>query len=606
MFHAQKSVKKIRNYLAKVEIKKQLYIVYFVACIIPLMIIGMFLIVNTRNLVLKQHFSQASADNTRARSIILDVSISLTNMSDNLFQDTDLQKILSSVYYSREASYAACRAYLLPNYYAINYTEVSQLKLYYNNSTMYDYGQFKQATDEIKATPWYQKAASSYGYHWMTVNTKDSLGNLVNELALIRKIPVHGTSDFAVLFLSVSNNYLKSRLHTSSLITEATVNDLPLFYTTIRDNLGKKIGTPIDYNERYFTYQGITQYHQDKTLVEVSTLMPIKSQDKIYVVTLDYEAIPNTNRIIQTSIAIVLVSLFVPLIMISLFSRTFSNRIQTLRKEMHKVSIGQLDIIEDFNGNDELVDLYTDLKVMIEGIKRMDEEIYNEKIDKQKLINHQQEMQFEMLASQINPHFLFNTLETIRMKAHCAGDTEVATAIKLLGKSMRHVLKTRGRVTSLKSELEYIAVYLEIQKLRFKGKIDYEIKVSYTIDSEEYKILPLLLQPIVENAFTHGLENTEKDGYIFIEISSDGDKFVATVTDNGCGMPEEELIQLMERMKSKAIPTGEKSLGLHNIYQRIQLYYGEGYGIDLESRVNQGTKVSVILPLYFIHDEKII
>lgn len=605
MKKAPNRFKIIKNYLAKVEIRKQLYIVYLIACILPILVIGLFLLLNTRNLVLRQHFSQASADNTRVRSILLDTTISLTNMSDNIFKDDGLQKILSARYPTREDSNAACRSYTLLDTYASNYTEVSRMYLYYNNQTMHDYGRFRAATDEIKATAWYQKAAASYGYHWMTVTYTDSYDNKVNELTLVRKIPVHGTRDFAILFISVSNNYLKSRINTSPLVTEATVNDNPLFYTSIRENMGGKLGYLVDYDQEFFVYAGIDRYHDEKALMQISTFMPIKSKDKIYVVTLDYDAVSNTTRIIVICLSIVLVSLLVPLIMVSIFSKTFGHRIQTLREEMHKVSIGQLDIIDDFNGNDELVDLYKDLKVMIEAIKRRDEEIYNEKIARQKLINHQQEMHFEMLASQINPHFLFNTLETIRMKAHCAGDTEVATGIKLLGKSMRHVLKIRGKVTSLKSELEYIAVYLDIQKLRFKDRINYEIQVSPSIDTEAYKILPLLLQPIVENAFIHGLESIESGGFINIRLTEEDEYLVVTVTDNGVGISEEQLTVMMERIKCGAMPTDEKSMGLLNISQRIKLFYGEKYGLDVASTPGKGTQVTVRLPLHFTHEEQL-
>lgn len=605
MVQAPKRFKLLKNYLAKVEIKKQLYIVYLIACILPILIIGIFLLINTKNLVLNQHYSQASADNTRVRSILLDTSISLTNMSDNLFQDDALQRVLSAEYPTAEDSYAACRRYSLLDYFAANYTEISAMYLYYNNKTMHDYGRFKAITPEIMATDWYQKAVSSYGYHWMTATREDVFQNSVSELALIRKIPVHGSRDFAILFISVSNNYLKSRINTSPLVTEATVNDNPLFYSSLRDNIGGKLGFEIDYEQQYFTYEGIGRYHGEQALMHISTLAPIKSRDKLYIVTLDYEAVSNTTRIIRICLAIVFVSLLVPLIMVYLFSKTFSRRIKTLREEMHKVSIGQLDIIDDFNGNDELVDLYRDLKVMIEAIKSRDEEIYKEKIARQQLINHQQEMQFEMLASQINPHFLFNTLETIRMKAHCAGDEEVATGIKLLGKSMRHVLKIRGKVTSLKSELEYIAVYLDIQKLRFKDRINYEIQVSPEIDTEAYKILPLLLQPIVENAFIHGLESIESGGFIHIQIAREKDYLVVSVTDNGAGISEKKLNALMERLNCDEMPSGEKSMGLLNISQRIKLFYGKDYGLDIESTLGKGTCVRVRLPLHFNHEEQI-
>lgn len=124
-----------------------------------------------------------------------------------------------------------------------------------------------------------------------------------------------------------------------------------------------------------------------------------------------------------------------------------------------------------------------------------------------------------MLASQINPHFLYNTLETLRMKAFTAGDREVATGIKLLGKLLRYVLVNIGTTyTTLANELEHIDTYIKIQKIRFDDRVNYTLAVDDGIDTQEYMLLPLLLQPIVENAVVHGLEGVDGTGYIKIHI----------------------------------------------------------------------------------------
>lgn len=590
-------VRSVRRYFNKVNIRKQLYIVYFLAGILPIIAIGLYLLLNTRTLVFNQHYSQAKADNIRVRSIMLDVTISIMNISDDFFSDKQLYNVLAGDYKTQEESYAACRNYTKVNTIANRYSEISKINIYFNNKTMQNYGHFKEATEEVKATDWYKRAEASWSYHWVAVNTPDTLGNDVYEIALVRKIPVIQTGDFAVLFISISRNYLKSRINTSPLTTEIAVNSDPLFYSTHYGNIGQPLGMPINYAERFFNYEGIGKYDGSEALLEVSTLLMIKSQDKMYVATVDNQAVPNTNRITQVSGLIVVISLFAPFIMVSLFSKTFSARIRTLRQEMHKVSQGQLDIIEEFRGNDELVDLYTDLKTMIAKIKQTDQEIYQEKIARQKLINHQQQMKFELLTSQINPHFLFNTLETIRMKAYGAGDTDVSSAILLLAKSMRYVLDTSGKVTTLQSELDYIAVYLDIQKLRFKERMNYSIRVEEPIDPLKYKILSLLIQPIVENAFIHGLESRERDGHIAISIKEQDNSLLIHIADNGVGMTEEKLAFLIERMKTPRDEPIHKSIGLHNIYQRIKLYYGEEYGLEIESTLNVGTRVTVSLPL---------
>lgn len=590
-----KPTRKFKNYLNNLKIKKQLYIVYLFAAFIPALLIGSYLIINTRKLVMKQYNTQAKADNTRVKSTIYDVTTLIKNISDEFFRDNELKDIISSKYYTKDEFYENSRRYNKFDTYLQRYTQISNIYLYVSNYSMCEYGHFRMVTDEVRKSEWYQRVVNEPEYLWMVQQSYDQGYNKLSLLRHVRKIPIANTGNFAVLVIDISNNYLKSRIN-STLQTEMTVNDDTLFYTDNRKQIGRPIGCKINYDTLYYSYSGKTTYNNKIKIVQISTFIPIQSLDKIYIVTIDDKAIPNTNRITIICIAIVLICLVVPLMMVLVFTRTFSSRINTLRSEMHKVSTGNYNITEKFNGNDELYELFTELHTMIESIKRMDKQIYSERISKERLINHQQKMEFQLLSSQINPHFLYNTLETIRMKAFNADDKEVATAIKLLGKSMRYVLESSKRSAMIKSELEYIEIYLKIQKLRFHDRVNYSIEVEESVDGEKYNILPLLLQPIVENAILHGLEETESGGLIQISIKSKNNKLIICVKDNGMGISDKELANLRKKINSdQNIP--KTSIGLHNINQRIKLYYGKEYGMDIKSKLGFGTTVIIFLPL---------
>lgn len=590
-----KPTRKFKNYLNNLKIKKQLYIVYLFAAFIPALLIGSYLIINTRKLVMKQYNTQAKADNTRVKSTIYDVTTLIKNISDEFFRDNELKDIISSKYYTKDEFYENSRRYNKFDTYLQRYTQISNIYLYVSNYSMCEYGHFRMVTDEVRKSEWYQRVVNEPEYLWMVQQSYDQGYNKLSLLRHVRKIPIANTGNFAVLVIDISNNYLKSRIN-STLQTEMTVNDDTLFYTDNRKQIGRPIGCKINYDTLYYSYSGKTTYNNKIKIVQISTFIPIQSLDKIYIVTIDDKAIPNTNRITIICIAIVLICLVVPLMMVLVFTRTFSSRINTLRSEMHKVSTGNYNITEKFNGNDELYELFTELHTMIESIKRMDKQIYSERISKERLINHQQKMEFQLLSSQINPHFLYNTLETIRMKAFNADDKEVATAIKLLGKSMRYVLESSKRSATIKSELEYIEIYLKIQKLRFHDRVNYSIEVEESVDGEKYNILPLLLQPIVENAILHGLEETESGGLIQISIKSKNNKLIICVKDNGMGISDKELANLRKKINSdQNIP--KTSIGLHNINQRIKLYYGKEYGMDIKSKLGFGTTVIIFLPL---------
>ena len=222
---------------------------------------------------------------------------------------------------------------------------------------------------------------------------------------------------------------------------------------------------------------------------------------------------------------------------------------------MHNASLGNYHIIDEYSGEDEISDAFADLNVMIQDILHKEASIYEAQIRAQILENQQQRMEFKMLTSQINPHFLYNTLETIRMRSLKAGCTEVATAIKLLGKSMRYVLQnTATSFTTLDKELDYISTYLAIQKLRFHDRVNYTLKIRTPIELDEYKIFPLLLQPVVENAILHGLEDVEENGKILIHIQTRKDKLHIIIFDNGSGMTREQAEVMRQNIRIQSKP----------------------------------------------------
>lgn len=182
----------------------------------------------------------------------------------------------------------------------------------------------------------------------------------------------------------------------------------------------------------------------------------------------------------------------------------------------------------------------------------------------------------------------------IRMKAILNKDPEVAKVIKMLSKMMRSSLKRTDQSIPLSEEVALIENYLEIQKLRFGEHLSYKMEIDENILS--YKITPLLIQPLVENAIIHGLEMKEEPGMLRIRIQEDGDDILVEVNDNGVGMSLEKLNELNNRMKDQDYQSNGNSIGLHNVHQRISLLYGDKYGIRMDSVEGSGTTMSMNLP----------
>ena len=299
------------------------------------------------------------------------------------------------------------------------------------------------------------------------------------------------------------------------------------------------------------------------------------------------------------------VSVAISGLLIFLYTRYFSTRIQTLRLAMHKVAHNNYEIVNSIQGDDELTATFTDLKSMVSTLRENQAKIYEAQIREQILYNQQQQMELKLLTSQINPHFLYNTLETIRMKAFAEGNREVANAIKLLGKSMRYVLNnTKTTHTTLDKEIDYVRTYLAIQKLRFESKFDYRITIDEKLNPSCYQILPLLLQPIVENAVSHGLRDIQQGGHIILNIRrTKEDHLAADVFDNGTGMTAEELDSVIRHLDIPQ-PESDHGVGLYNINNRVHLFYGEEYGLTITSRPGEGTLITLTIPLVNIMEEE--
>lgn len=584
----------ISDFLAGIRVKHQLYLVYFLAIFIPVIIIGNYLIYSTRSMLTEHYESQARADNMRVKSILLDLTSSIYNKAKSLASDQELIALLSRQYESEQEAARAMDNY--DGFQTLLSQDISMqtIGVYTWNATLPEGKYIHRITDDIRRREWFQQASSSVTPFWSEELAADDFGNERLVLCFHTRIFLPDIKSYALLSVTVSSNNLRNRIENSNLNTVLWLKGGSFFYYSDRNDARPKLIDLVSDSDR--EYMGTIELNDQKVLGCISALSSVTTNNVFYTATLDYDAWPYKNRITAIHVGIILLIILVTSVMIVSYSGYFSKRIVSLRETMHEASQGNYNITDTFQGKDEVSEAFEDLNVMIQDILRKEASVYEAQIRTQELENQQQRMEFKMLSSQINPHFLYNTLETIRMRSLKAGNREVADAVKLLGKSMRYVLEnTTTAVTTLSRELDYIETYLAIQKLRFHDKINYSMRIPFDFNSEDYQIMPLLLQPIVENAIIHGLEEVDENGRIIIHIKKKDDRLYIDIFDNGCGMTGEE----MERMDYNIHfhpEDSSRSIGLYNIYQRIQLCYGSEYGLRIKSKKNCGTLVTMILP----------
>lgn len=586
----------------RAKIKQQLYLVYFLAVFLPILIIGVFLLTNTYQLLSSYHRDLLRSDNLRVKTILFEITTQLYKLSEELVFDEEVAEFASTHHYVWDFEVKRAEQVKSIDSYEKTYAEIDSIEIYTDNPAFMDYKQFYHADKKLRTADWFQKAVHQTSVFWMPMSRTDEYGNVYWNLCLIRRIPLANSKHNAVLVIRLSDNYLRTRVGSEEYPSMLSVDNSLIFYSSDRSLYG--LGQPvyIDYNEEYYQFSGDLTRNGEKHFVDVSTLHMYQSDSKVYICTINEQAYGNIQNIIYTCLAIIAVAIILPGAVIHFFADYFTSRILTLRRAMHQVSNEDYEIVNFVKGNDEVSEAFSDLEIMVRNIKKKDAEMYEAHLNEKELENQQEVMKFKMLSSQINPHFLYNTLETIRMKAFKAGNREVATAIKLLGKSMRYVLDNTGTtVTTLNREIEHVETYLAIQELRFGNKFKSYFVIGEGVDVEKLLVLPLMLQPIVENAILHGLEEKEENGKIEISIyrgeeTEKGELLVIDVTDNGCGMDTEALVKLRKSIELHD-ESKSRSIGLYNINQRIKLSYGAEYGIEIMSEPEQGTMVRVKFPV---------
>lgn len=292
---------------------------------------------------------------------------------------------------------------------------------------------------------------------------------------------------------------------------------------------------------------------------------------------------------LKTQLLVVFVAAFI-LFLMSLVNSYISSRITTpirkLELSVNKIEKGNLNAKVDAEGSYEIRHLGQSVQNMAKQIQVLMADIVSEHEKKRK-------QEFDTLQSQINPHFLYNTLDIIVWMIENEKPDQAVKAVTALARFFRISLSRGKSIITVKDELEHVRNYLMIQHMRFKNRF------SYTIEAEdevlELASLKLMLQPLVENAIYHGMEFMDGDGEIFISAWKEGEDLYLKVSDNGLGMTEEQVARLFSDTPHTGSSRGS-GIGVKNVNERIRLYFGSEYGLSIESEPDEGTVVTIHLP----------
>jgi two-component system sensor histidine kinase YesM len=249
-------------------------------------------------------------------------------------------------------------------------------------------------------------------------------------------------------------------------------------------------------------------------------------------------------------------------------------------------------IPQDEIGRDEIGVLTQSINQMSLQLQALIDEEYNARLVKAHLERETAQAKLLALQSQVNPHFIFNTLECVRLKAIVKHEAETAKIIMYISKMFRHLIDWDDDIILLGEDIKFLEEFLHVQKYRFEDEFEYNVIVD---EAAKSCFLPkLIIQPVVENACVHGVESISRHRKVEIRIEVSDGRMRISVSDNGIGIAAPRLEEMQ-----KMLQDGEKlthSVGLYNLYQRLHLYYGKDFTIDVQSRKGQGTKTRIVIP----------
>lgn len=283
--------------------------------------------------------------------------------------------------------------------------------------------------------------------------------------------------------------------------------------------------------------------------------------------------------------------------------RSYHTRVKRLSRHMQKVTNEKFDLINIDEGRDEVGGLIRNFNMMTARINALINNVYKLEIQQKSLEAERVRAELNFLQSQMNPHFLFNTLNAILVVCTKNHYSDVTDIIKNLSGLLRRLLRWKEDLVTLEEEIRFIDMYLKIEKFRFRDKFEYVFDLEAA--ALHYKIPKMSIQPLVENACKHGIQAVQGTGLVTVKARVEDGRLSIVISDNGKGIEPEQLREMLLTVRSEN--TSGNSIGIRNVYRRFELYYNDQVRFNINSKPGQGTEVSFEIPVKLLqHQEGII
>lgn len=576
-------MKKLKHIFFDLPIIGKLLVLLITCSLLPLALISGYSWYSARKQLVAQAYENMNNMNLQINNNIGNQLESFHQISGMLYTNETLKAYLTQAY-QKDIDFVEAYRYINDLFYGLMTanSNVEGITVYVLNSTIPTDGTFVKYLYDEKTTPeWIRQLDQTYGnmvYTGIYTNDRNhrvfSMGRIMNFNSL--------NYPYGVLTVSVKEDYLYSLIHQESegkriyIINDEgeilSTGDKTQISRTLEDVTGQKL-----VQEEKNGYQ-IMELAEGQCLVVYNSMA--QGWKTVSIVPL-HDILSEANRAASRILMIAGLSFFLALIMILFISRYFDGRIKNLTRQIARIEEEDFSGRIEIRGNDEIGALSHAFNTMTEKLNVLINELYKKEIARR-------DTEIYALQSQINPHFLYNTLSVISSLAIRKGDSEISNIINHLSSFYKTSLNKGMRYISVENELEITRHYAAIQHMRFKE----HFQESYEVDEGLYpcRTLKLILQPFLENAINHAMGEKEGQLHIIIRLYREGESLCFEVEDDGTGIPEEKLQRLASGRPAEGF-------GIYNVDERIRLVYGESYGVTVKSKMGMGTKVKIVIPI---------
>ncbi|WIM39742.1 sensor histidine kinase [Paenibacillus sp. PK4536] len=578
------------------KIRKKLAITFITAAGIPLLLCGLFLTARLREVVVQSTLVQVSNNVDRVQKRTAELIKVPLDISNRLMNDNQMKKTASQTYNSYTEVIQQYHNYTNIREYIQLYKEISGIRIYAINPGALNNWEFMQPTQKLLDQIWYQQAIAQKGVvGWNMI--QDERTNAM-ELSLIRSFPLAASEQKGVMVINVNKQRLSAILEQESFPTFIVDSENQLVASNSIKGSEQEASTLYSSNDILSLAEGSYNISLDgkDSKVVVATLQPNDSWNSLRMISVFSiaEITRDANYVIFLGAIVIASSLIVATFLTYASALLLSRRLQRLSHHVDNVRSGSWKTFLHIDGNDEIGVLSRQFNALVKDIDRLFHEVQTTNREKSLIEQRQNEMKFKMLASQINPHFLFNALESIRMEAHIRQQDDIAQVVWLLSTLLRSSLETNSDMILLETELKYVQGYLDIQKFRYEDRLQYQLTIEPEI--QKIRVPPLIIQPLVENAIIHGLDHRAEGGQIRVEVTQIIGGAQIQVSDNGTGFSAERLESVQQELASPANDSKEQRIGLRNVNDRLVLLYGQASILHIKSSYGSGTTITFIVP----------